>query len=42
MAVKMKATIGVVAILLHNVHAWAEKNRPFNFGQPVQGLERTG
>lgn len=26
---------------MHNIHAWAEKNRPFNFGQPVQGLERT-
>lgn len=25
---------------LHNIHAWAEQNQPFNFGQPVQGLEQ--
>jgi hypothetical protein len=23
---------------LHNIHAWAEKNPPFNVGQPVQGM----
>jgi hypothetical protein len=26
---------------LHNIHAWAEKNTPFNEGQPVQNLETT-
>ncbi len=26
---------------LHNIHAWAEKNTPFNIGQPVQGMETT-
>ena len=26
---------------MHNIHAWAEKNSPFNFGQPVEGLEAT-
>ena len=25
---------------LHNIHAWAEQNQPFNFGQPVQGLQQ--
>ena len=25
---------------LHNIHAWAERNEPFNFGQPVAGLEQ--
>src|SRR5215510_12231591 len=24
---------------LHNIHAWAEKNMPFNIGQPVQNME---
>jgi plastocyanin len=24
---------------LHNIHAWAEKNTPFNEGQAVQGME---
>jgi len=24
---------------LHNIHAWAEKNTPFNIGQPVQNME---
>jgi plastocyanin len=24
---------------LHNIHAWAEVNTPFNIGQPVQGME---
>jgi len=24
---------------LHNIHAWAEKNTPFNLGQPVQNME---
>lgn len=24
---------------LHNIHAWAEINTPFNIGQPVQGME---
>lgn len=23
---------------LHNIHAWAEKNQPFNVGQPVAGM----
>ena len=23
---------------LHNIHAWAEKNMPFNIGQPVQNM----
>lgn len=27
--------------LLHNIHALCEKNRPFNFGMPKQGDERT-
>ncbi len=27
--------------LLHNIHALPEKNRPFNFGMPKQGDERT-
>jgi hypothetical protein len=26
---------------LHNIHAWAEKNMPFNIGQPVQNMETT-
>jgi len=26
---------------LHNIHAWAEKNTPFNIGQPVQNMETT-
>ena len=26
---------------LHNIHAWAEINRPFNEGQAVQGMETT-
>ena len=26
---------------LHNIHAWAEKNAPFNEGQPVQNMEST-
>jgi plastocyanin len=24
---------------LHNIHAWAEVNTPFNIGQPVEGME---
>ena len=27
--------------LLHNIHALPDKNRPFNFGMPTQGDERT-
>lgn len=26
---------------LHNIHAWAEKNTPFNIGQPVQNMQTT-
>jgi hypothetical protein len=26
---------------LHNIHAWAEKNAPFNIGQPVKDMETT-
>lgn len=27
--------------VLHNIHATPEKNQPFNFGQPREGMEKT-